>query len=106
MKACCFCGSPATLSVCTIVSSLGMKPRLQENTEAVPLCRACLDVPQTWDGLAGQPGLKQRVNTAADALTKHAIEQSQPIFADVRVSEENTEARGSAPASLSLPIRD
>jgi hypothetical protein len=104
MKACCFCDNPATVSVCTIVSSLGKKPRLQENTEAVPLCRACLNLSETWDGLAGRPGLKQRVNTAADALTKQSIEQSQPIFVDARVSGENNEARDSAPASLSLPI--
>jgi hypothetical protein len=103
MKACCFCDSPAAVSVCMIVSTLGKKPRRQENTEAVPLCRACLNLSQTWDGLAGRPGLKQRVNTAADALTHESTTHSQSISEHLAVEDGNNEARESAPASLSLP---
>jgi hypothetical protein len=104
MKPCTFCDSPATNSVCSIVSTLGRKPRLQENTESVPVCKACLKIGRAWDGVAGSPGVKERVNTAVDALTKRSDEQSQPISEQVELQSKNTEARESAPAFLSLPI--
>ncbi len=103
MKTCTFCDSPASLSICVIASTLGLKPRLQENTESVPVCKACLSLGRAWDGVAGSSGLKERVNTVADALTKHSDEQSQPISEPVHVTDSNTEARESASAFLSLP---
>jgi hypothetical protein len=104
MKSCTYCESPAALSLCAIASTLGRKPRLQENTESVPVCQACLNDGRAWDGVAGLPGLRERVNTAVNALTKQSDEQSQPISEQVELKRENTEARESAPASLSLPI--
>ena len=106
MKTCTFCHSPAILSLCVIASTLGRKPRLQENTESVAVCRACLKIGRVWEGVAGSTGLKERVNTAADALTRRSDEGSQPISEKIEAGNRITEARGSAPASLSLPIRD
>lgn len=104
MKPCTFCNSPAAVSVCVIVSTLGRTPRLQRNTESVPACKACLSLARAWDGDAGSTGIKERVNNAADALTRQSTEQSQPTSEQANVNETNNEARGSAPAFLSLPI--
>lgn len=106
MKACDYCGSPAQVSICTIASTLGQRKRRQKNTTAVPVCRACLNGSQAWDGVAGLPGIKQRVNTAVEALTKQSAEQPQSTSGHFQMKDANTEARESAPALLSLPIRD
>ena len=104
MRRCTFCESQATLSVCVIVSTLGIKPRQQANTESVPVCRGCLERSEGWNGVSASPGIKERVNTAADALTKRSMEELQSVSEGIRGSDANTGARESAPALLSLPI--
>lgn len=103
MKTCAFCESAATLSICVIISTLGSKPRGQENTKSLPCCKACLTRSEVWNGLTASTGLKQRVNTAADALTKRSVHESQLISEVTNVNSSNTGARESAPSFLSLP---
>ncbi len=106
MRQCTFCDASATLSVCVILSTVGVKPRLQANTQSLPVCGTCLSGLEAWNGVAGSPGFKERVNTAAVTLTERSNAECRSISEAKEQPSTKNEAHESVPALLSLPIRD
>jgi len=60
MKACIRCGSPVDCSLCSILSTNRVSPRLQRWTTSLPFCSSCLqrfcqaNDPQVWDTFSRQ----------------------------------------------------
>lgn len=41
-KTCINCAGESDISVCTILSTKGRRPRVQKASKTIPLCRACI----------------------------------------------------------------
>jgi hypothetical protein len=73
-KPCNRCGIPAEVSLCVLLSSVNRSPRLQKSTKSIALCSSCLTAWTSSNDAVTLPELKERVNTALDALTRQRAE--------------------------------
>jgi hypothetical protein len=75
-KSCSRCGARAEYSICSVVSTLGVKPRVQQSTESVLFCGACLHDSKMRDGVSPSLGVEQRVYVALSAIEQHSAQIS------------------------------
>jgi len=75
MKRCLHCERPAALSLCVVISTLGISKRRQKCTGSLPFCFSCLhQVCAESDGcLAIQ--IRESLQAALHALTEHRLSQ-------------------------------
>ena len=91
-KSCSRCGAHAEYSIYSVVSTLGRKPRIQESTESVLFCGACLHDSRIRDEASPSLGVEQRVYTALSAIEQRSSRESH---------HENTDPGSSGVASAS-----
>jgi hypothetical protein len=71
-KVCSVCSQPAEFSINVIVSTLGLRARLQQSSSAVLLCDACL---QKSSDRMHSSALRKAVNDAYTKLKQRVIER-------------------------------
>src|SRR4051794_4711652 len=81
-KSCSRCGVRAEYSICSVVSTLGLKPRVQQSTESVLFCGACLHDSRMRDEALPSLGVEQRVYVALSAIEQHSAAQSDSANED------------------------
>lgn len=87
----CPCGAPAKYSVCVLVSSLSLRPRLQKCSSAQVFCVACVQRIVMKDGAIMLAGCSSRSGRRIQPLV-NAFEQS-PIRKVARKCAKETNAK-------------
>lgn len=80
MKCCVHCGGPAEVSLCGILSTLGVSNRRQKCTAALPLCFACLQQWVTNEGVGPAGHIAEALQIGLRALTDQAASQMSPTL--------------------------
>ena len=78
MKRCLHCGCPAELSICAVVSTVGIPRRQQKATVALHFCSSCLQRFFTDGGTGILPTLREALQAACCALTQRFMDQTGP----------------------------
>lgn len=78
-KLCVTCGGPAEMTLCGLLSTLGVRPRKQKPAKSVPFCIPCLRALCRDPAVRLPPKLQDRLGAALTALTEARMKEVDTV---------------------------
>ena len=87
-KTCSICGTPASISLCFLASTVGQSPRMQGAAKSILFCKACIEAVVRGRLPEGLSGVQQRVSEALNVLAFGSTCDREPTLTTASIGSE------------------